>query len=341
MEIVNFQAHKDLKIEFGKTITSIVGPSDRGKSSILRALIWCLTNRPGGDSFIRYGANGCSVSLFIGDNKIERVKSQKQNSYFLNNKEFKAIRTDIPSEISKILNVDENNIQQQHDPVFWFSNTAGDVGKKLNQIVNLDIIDFTLGEIQSQQKEARTELQVIASLLEEQQGILKDSEKIENLSITVGKVDLLEADLKKNEGLQVKLGDAIGELTELDRKSIAGKVWEEAQKQLGTLCAKYLTTCSNQEKLQKNISSIQEFEKQLKFEIPDILFTVIEKAEKMDMEIKEKRKVYKKLSCLLEELEDLETRLSNEEIAAEKAERELHQILENNVCPLCGKGIKK
>lgn len=340
MEILNFQTHKDLKIEFGETITSIVGPSDRGKSSILRALIWCLTNRPGGDSFIRYGANGCSVSLFIGDDKIERVKSQKQNSYFLNGKEFKAIRTDIPPEISRILNVDENNIQQQHDPVFWFSNTAGDVGKRLNQIVNLDIIDFTLGRIQSQQKETKTELQVLLSLLEEQQGILKDSEKIENLFSIVEKIEMMETEFQKKKTLCSKLGFTTENLIEFDRKLAAGDIWEKSQKELDTLCGFYISKGLDQEKLQKIVFNIEEFEKQLEFEIPDILFLVIEKVEKMDMEIKEKRKIYRKLSNLLEELEDLEKRLSKEEIAAEQAELEFHQILKDNVCPLCGKGIK-
>jgi AAA15 family ATPase/GTPase len=37
LRIKNFQIHKDLEIEFGP-ITTIVGPSDIGKSAVLRAL---------------------------------------------------------------------------------------------------------------------------------------------------------------------------------------------------------------------------------------------------------------------------------------------------------------
>ena len=55
--------------------------------------------------------------------------------------EYKAIKTDVPEDIDKIFNINSNNIQQQFDNIFWFSETAGEVGRNLNSIVNLDIID--------------------------------------------------------------------------------------------------------------------------------------------------------------------------------------------------------
>lgn len=54
LRIQNFQAHKDTTIEFDR-ITTIVGPSDIGKSAVLRALKWVAKNEPNGTSFVRDG----------------------------------------------------------------------------------------------------------------------------------------------------------------------------------------------------------------------------------------------------------------------------------------------
>jgi DNA repair exonuclease SbcCD ATPase subunit len=50
IEIKNFQAHKNTEIDFDPGVNVISGASDAGKSSIFRALLWVITNRPSGDS---------------------------------------------------------------------------------------------------------------------------------------------------------------------------------------------------------------------------------------------------------------------------------------------------
>ena len=61
-------------------MTSIVGASDVGKSAIIRALGWVLTNKPSGDAFIREGSKEVSAILDIDDKKILRARG-KQNHY--------------------------------------------------------------------------------------------------------------------------------------------------------------------------------------------------------------------------------------------------------------------
>lgn len=55
LRIQNFQAHKDTTIEFDRITTIVGGPSDTGKSAVLRALKWVVKNEPKGTSFIRDG----------------------------------------------------------------------------------------------------------------------------------------------------------------------------------------------------------------------------------------------------------------------------------------------
>jgi exonuclease SbcC len=50
----NFQAHKNTEISLDKGITAIVGSSDSGKTSILRAFYWVLQNKPSGIQMVSY-----------------------------------------------------------------------------------------------------------------------------------------------------------------------------------------------------------------------------------------------------------------------------------------------
>jgi ABC-type transporter Mla maintaining outer membrane lipid asymmetry ATPase subunit MlaF len=46
--IENFQSHKYTEVDFSEGFNIIFGPSDYGKSAIIRALRWVLYNEPGG-----------------------------------------------------------------------------------------------------------------------------------------------------------------------------------------------------------------------------------------------------------------------------------------------------
>lgn len=54
IEIENFQSHKYSKLDFSERLNVIVGPSDNGKSAIIRALKWVLFNEPKGTDFITF-----------------------------------------------------------------------------------------------------------------------------------------------------------------------------------------------------------------------------------------------------------------------------------------------
>lgn len=160
VQILNFQRHGELKIVFDEKITTIVGPSDAGKSSVLRAIRWVAFNRPLGDGFIRFGEDECVVRLWVDGRKIERKKTKTSNVYAIDGKKLKAVGTEVPEEVQRILNLTPENFQSQHDPLFWFSLTAGEVGRRLNTIVDLDVIDRSATWIASRYRKAKTELEV-------------------------------------------------------------------------------------------------------------------------------------------------------------------------------------
>lgn len=68
--IQNFQSHSRSELAFDPGLNVIVGPSDNGKSAVLRALRWALYNEPRGSEFVRSGARECTVTVTMSDGAV-------------------------------------------------------------------------------------------------------------------------------------------------------------------------------------------------------------------------------------------------------------------------------
>lgn len=164
--IWNFQAHRKRRIIFDPRVTSLVGPSDAGKSAILRALRWVFLNKPSGDAFKRFGSAKVKVIVKIDGHTITRVRG-KANTYYLDGRKLKAFGNSVPEPIAKILNVTEENFQRQIDAPFWFLKSAGEVSRELNKIVDLQIIDHSLASVAKGLSKAKATATVIEDRLEQ------------------------------------------------------------------------------------------------------------------------------------------------------------------------------
>lgn len=177
----NFQRHKKRAIRLDPQITTLVGRSDAGKSSLLRAVKWVATNRASRNA-VRKGASWAKAVLGIDGRRISRTKGKGKNAYALDGKTFGAIGTNVPGEIADLLNLGIENFGGQHASPFWFSLTAGQLAKELNRIVNLDLIDRTLAAIAAGLRGAKSEAEVskrrLAAAREERDGLawVKDAE---------------------------------------------------------------------------------------------------------------------------------------------------------------------
>jgi exonuclease SbcC len=163
----DFQAHESFKLDFSPSITSITGPSDRGKSAVLRAIRWICLNDISGNAFIRQGAKRARVKLLAGKHKIVRSRSETGNSYFLDSQRFKAFGSSVPDPIEKALPMSDLNFQGQHDGPFWFSKTAGEVSRQLNSIIDLKVIDTSLANVSRTTLNASQSLRVTQVRLKE------------------------------------------------------------------------------------------------------------------------------------------------------------------------------
>lgn len=251
LKIRNFQAHRNLEIEFGPHVTSIVGSSDKGKSSIIRALKWVNDNRPRGDSFIRHGKKQATVIITTDSGAVKRKKSKSKtkNLYQLDDQEFKAFGNDVPEAISTALNLSDINFQGQHDSPFWFNDSAGGVSRQLNKIVDLTVIDSTLSNLAGELRKARSEESVIQDRLNktsEQRKVLKyirtkdkELKKVENLEDELTTI-MVEIDSLASISEEVSIHRDIltrASLMTSDSETVLaeGQRWREAEKKVRDL----------------------------------------------------------------------------------------------------------
>lgn len=165
--IRDFQKHEKLILDLDHHVTCLTGKTDSGKSSILRALRWVCMNQPVGKEFIRHGAERVKVKLIVDGKTIIRERSKNTNLYRLDGQELAAFGADVPEPISQLLNVGPVNFQGQFDPPFWFSLSPGQVSKELNAIIDLGVIDGTLGNVAAELRKAKLAVEISKERLTE------------------------------------------------------------------------------------------------------------------------------------------------------------------------------
>ena len=166
----NFQSHRKTELELDPGVTAIVGSSDSGKSALMRALIWAVTNRPSGLAFASHWAvdakgrleSPVSVQVLTDTGSVTRYRDGDSNVYEVwkdgSVQQLDAVRTDVPEQVREFFNLTEVNIQEQFDPHFLLAETGGGVARFLNKIIRLDVIDRFLGGVEKKRRDAQRKL---------------------------------------------------------------------------------------------------------------------------------------------------------------------------------------
>ncbi len=161
MELHQFQSHSDTVIDFDSGVNVITGSSDSGKSALMRFMLWIITNRPLGDEFRSwYAAEKDTVNGGIAFSEgayvlKERIKGK--NIYDVNGTTLEALKSDVPDELKLITNLADYNIQTQHQPYFLLQDTPGEVARKLNELIGLDVIDTIFANLNRSIRELNRE----------------------------------------------------------------------------------------------------------------------------------------------------------------------------------------
>lgn len=214
LDIENFQSHEKTRLQLHPRINALVGDSDCGKSAVMRALMWCITNSPQGLAHVSNWAKNkkgdikgrCLVRVDAEGGVVTRIREPEYNGYHLDpvddispaecSRDFEALRTDVPAEIAEALNIGPVNIQRQLDPPFLISATPGEAARYINSLVDLQVIDEALSVVNGMNRDTASELKFAQATLETRKSELE----------ALDWVDRLQELAETARGLELELG---------------------------------------------------------------------------------------------------------------------------------------
>lgn len=215
VRVRDFQALADVDLKLG-VLTVIVGPSNSGKSGLIRAMQAALFNRQGGN-FVRDGRPEAWVQMDFDAGALDWKKPPKGGAlYAINGREMARMGGEIPEEIRKLTGVHEVVVDtmkvrlqfdSQFDPPFMLSHTSGQAAKMLARVSRIDVL--VAAQVEARRDEGRAKVAAEAhekevSLLQAQLDVMPD----------------FEALLAKWEALDERMRVA----AEAERRTVAGTV---------------------------------------------------------------------------------------------------------------------
>lgn len=348
LTVQNFQCHKQATLNFVPGVNIIAGTSDSGKSALLKALVWVLTNRPQGLGFRNFDCQKgdlMRVALDIGSWRIVRSRSESVNEYFLSSGEetdgqkFVAMKTDVPSDIREAHGLTAINIQTQFQPHYLLSSSPAEVVKVLNEACDLSIIDKVLKGIGQVSFKAKADLAASTSALESAEEKFQElawvSQAHKTLTGLEAEWERIEEKIRRREkikeivGALAGLSDDVFELTERLRfYEPLSKLEDEI-----TVFAEKSRQSRRLSELLDNLTMVEEERASLKVPSSDTL-SKIESAIKQIQELEDQ---FGRLTDSLTKFKSCSMGVSSALQELEAAQAELQTEWANvEECPLCG-----
>lgn len=180
VEAENFQSWEKLEVDLVAGFNVIVGPSDKGKSAILRVIRWVLEDKPKGSDFIRWGAPKKTRSIvvdgekaileyqvlgsltFSDGSKLTRGRTEKSSGFYLveypdgTTKLFKAFGRNIPPDVYNVSQMPplplgatakSINLQTQHEGTFLLSDEASVRAAAIGRLTGVQVVDAAIREV--------------------------------------------------------------------------------------------------------------------------------------------------------------------------------------------------
>lgn len=334
----NFQAHQDLKISFDPHITTIIGPSDVGKSSVMRAIRWTVLNKPSGESFISEGKEFASVLLVLDSGRrIQRRRGRGRNEYLLDKEKFAAFgNCKVPEPIASVLNMGDINFQGQFDAPFWFSESGMQISRNLNKIVDLGLIDSSLSNIAKYVKQSKNQVDSFEKRYLMSKSRCEFLKHVKKMAATYFALDKRAKTVKDTEDALNALISALRKIYRLRKRiTLAKEILNDAEVVLrnGTSWEIRLQEFQNLRGQVREISDLQNKIDKMS-DVPDISY--LEKTAKAYIQAAKK---YNKLRVIIENIKTLEKTICRRRDEYERA-RDRFQSRIGETCPLCGNAIK-
>jgi DNA repair exonuclease SbcCD ATPase subunit len=222
LAVYNFQSHEGTCLTLHPGVNAIVGPTDSGKSALLRALRWVLRNKPDGKDFIQSGKDICMVELHLPDGiVVTRRRTATKNEYLVEHGDvedvFAGMGGTVPPAVAELLETSpvefgdgeerDFNIARQMDPLFFLSEKPSTRAKLLGRISGIDRIDAAIQkanqlrrveeQTQEQQRISAEQLQVQLDAVPDPEPLLRKVAEVRGQAEAVAELDYWAVELRR------------------------------------------------------------------------------------------------------------------------------------------------
>lgn len=176
--IEGYQSHTNSTFRLSPGLTVITGPSDAGKTAIIRALRWFAFNEPTGEAFlhtirnpdgsVKEAVDQVKVSITF-DNGIMITKTRRKGKTTYTHSAFPTAweKAEIPPEIKETLGLVKQqygdfetclNFAFQLDAPFMLSESASVGAKVLGKLAGTEIVDKSISEVNKKTHQTRNDI---------------------------------------------------------------------------------------------------------------------------------------------------------------------------------------
>ena len=203
ISVQNYQIIKQAMLDFNPGLTVIVGPSNNGKSSLLKALKAAIYTE-GGTTPIRHGENSYIVGIQNDKHVVIFQKKEGSSKYIVDGQTYSKFGLSTPEEVSNALNIKElilngNKVQlnfwNQMDKPFLLDKSAGELFKFIVDSGENDQLSNVLKSMVSDRQQINRDADTVQGsilssegMIKEQNNLLEKSEK--NLPLADKIIDL-------------------------------------------------------------------------------------------------------------------------------------------------------
>lgn len=338
----NFQAHHDSVLEFAPGVNVIIGSTDSGKSSIIRAIRKVCKNRPLGDAYRSHWGGDTEITLELSDGMVS-FKKGAEEGYHVGDLHFKAFKTDVPDEVITALNMNDVNLQSQLDRPFLLENSAGEVAAHFNRIANLSSIDKVRSNLKSESTSNSDEIKRLTTNIDKASKELITYDYLDKVEKEVEVLeDLVKMYLKNvNQLNDIKIIIVKIYSIETDLKLAAIEIKaEEVINKLLNLLEQINTITKQKQAIESIIENIKEYDELIEHDTSIDVLKTINNALNILGKADELNNQKQLISTLLINHSNTIELITKYQKELQKLQKEWDEDFPN-ICPLCDSIIKK
>jgi len=339
-----FGLHESVKVKFTQGLNVLVGESETGKTTLIRALYLLIENQPrAGEKLYHNWDIDDPVDIQLTTNKGDTVR-RKDNKYYLNDgRPLKAFGSSVPEPIRQLFNFKEINWQRQMDIHYLLFSTGGKAARLLNKATGLSDQEIIIADIKENLSKSKSEIKRLKKNNHEHQQTIERLKNVTRYKIKIEAVLYIKEEAKDLQLKANKLENILVQLQLIEEIKMDYNKLKPYRINLNKIFKKFEEVQDFKEYVEELRTILTKIEETHTVD-PDLVLNYLETLQTLHSRFSENSTMLNKTILLERLLADIETtkKIKNQlttEIKQDKKEID-NKFIELGYCPFCNRKVK-